>query len=424
MDGLPRSGCASVLISAIRPLLSLLIGVALLLAGSGLLSTLVAVRGGLEGWDDQVVGLIMSAYFGGFFLGTFAAPKLIRRIGHIRSFAFYACLCAIVVLLHPIVVEPWTWAVLRLLSGVALVGLYTVIESWLNASAAPEQRSPIFATYMAINLFGLAAGQWLLGLFSPLLFVPFSLVAILICLAALPVTASRMVQPDTPASVHLQLPQLYRLAPAASAGALLGGLALGAFWGMAAVYATGIGMDLAGVSALVSVTILGGALLQLPIGRLSDRGDRRTALVLICTLAAVLAGLIMMSGGANRWLLLSLFFGFGGLLFAVYPVSVAHLLDYLPNEHVLAGCSSLLLLNGIGSAIGPAVAGTLMARLGPQALPGFFAVTLLLLAAVVGGRRLVRQRDREDPAQFHAMLRTTPSALELLPETDSEQAEA
>ena len=400
-------------------MLSLLIGVALLLAGSGLLSTLVAVRAGLEGWDDQVVGLIMSAYFAGFFLGTFAAPNLIRRIGHIRSFSFYAGLCATVVLLHPIIVDPWSWALLRLLSGVALVGLYTVIESWLNAAAPAEQRSRIFAAYMAINLFSLAAGQWLLGLFSPLLFVPFSLVAILICIAALPVTASRMVQPETPASVHLKLAQLYRLAPAASAGALLGGLALGAFWGMAPVYATRIGMDLAGVSALVSMTILGGALLQLPIGRLSDRGDRRTALAVICTLGAILAVAIMLSVGASAWVLLGLFFAFGGLLFAIYPICVAHLLDYLPSEHVLAGCSSLLLLNGIGSAIGPAIAGGLMSGIGPQALPIFFAVTLLLLALVTGGRRVFRQRDLDDPAQFHAMLRTTPSALELLPETDA-----
>ncbi len=400
-------------------MLSLLIGVALLLAGSGLLSTLVAVRAGLEGWDDQVVGLIMSAYFAGFFLGTFAAPNLIRRIGHIRSFSFYAGLCATVVLLHPIIVDPWSWALLRLLSGVALVGLYTVIESWLNAAAPAEPRSRIFAAYMAINLFSLAAGQWLLGLFSPLLFVPFSLVAILICMAALPVTASRMVQPETPASVHLKLAQLYRLAPAASAGALLGGLALGAFWGMAPVYATRIGMDLAGVSALVSMTILGGALLQLPIGRLSDRGDRRTALAVICTLGAILAVAIMLSVGASAWVLLGLFFAFGGLLFAIYPICVAHLLDYLPSEHVLAGCSSLLLLNGIGSAIGPAIAGGLMSGIGPQALPIFFAVTLLLLALVTGGRRVFRQRDLDDPAQFHAMLRTTPSALELLPETDA-----
>ena len=406
------------MIAAVRPLLSLFIGVALLLAGSGLLSTLVAVRGGLEGYDDQTLGLIMSAYFVGFFLGTFAAPNLIQRIGHIRAFAFYACLCATVVLLHPILVDPWIWGVLRLLSGAALVGLYTVIESWLNASAPAAKRSQLFALYMAVNLFGLAAGQWLLGLFSPMLFVPFSIVAILICVAALPVTASRMTQPEIPANVRLQLSTLYHLAPAASAGALLGGLALGAFWGMAAVYATGIGLDLSGISALLSLTILGGALLQLPIGRLSDRGDRRTSLAAISVLAAALAVVIMFSAPASPWLLFSLFFLFGGLLFAVYPISVAHLLDYLPAENLLAGCSSLLLLNGIGSAIGPAIAGVLMNRFGAQALPGFFAATFILLALVTGGRRLLRQRKREDPAQFHAMLRTTPSALELLPETD------
>ena len=406
------------MIAAVRPLLSLFIGVALLLAGSGLLSTLVAVRGGLEGYDDQTLGLIMSAYFVGFFLGTFAAPNLIQRIGHIRAFAFYACLCATVVLLHPILVDPWSWGVLRLLSGAALVGLYTVIESWLNASAPAALRSQLFALYMAVNLFGLAAGQWLLGLFSPLLFVPFSIVAILICVAALPVTASRMTQPEIPANVRLHLSTLYHLAPAASAGALLGGLALGAFWGMAAVYATGIGLDLSGISALLSLTILGGALLQLPIGRLSDRGDRRTSLAAISLLAAALAGVIMFSAPASPWLLFSLFFLFGGLLFAVYPICVAHLLDHLPAESLLAGCSSLLLLNGIGSAIGPAVAGVLMKQFGPHALPGFFAATFILLALVAGGRRLLRQRDRNDPAQFHAMLRTTPSALELLPETD------
>src|SRR5690606_36726086 len=124
------------------------------------------------------------------------------------------------------------------------------------------------------------------------------------------------------------------LAPAASAEALLGGIGLGAFWGMWAVYATRIGMDLAGESALISMTMLGGALLQLPIGRLSDRGDRRTALAVICTLGAALAVAIMLSAGANAWVLLGLFFAFGGLLFATYPICVAHLLDYLPSELV------------------------------------------------------------------------------------------
>src|SRR3970040_2277101 len=131
------------MIASVRPLIALLVGVALLLAGSGLLGSPPAVRGELEGFSAQTLGLIMSGYFVGFFLGTFAAPNLIQRIGHIRAFAFYAALCAVAVLLHPMLVDPWAWGGLRLVTGIALVGLYTVIESWLNAQAAPAQRSQV-----------------------------------------------------------------------------------------------------------------------------------------------------------------------------------------------------------------------------------------------------------------------------------------
>lgn len=415
------SKASGAMISAVRPLIALLSGTALLLAGSGLLGSLLAVRGQLEGYSAQTLGLVMSGYFVGFFLGTFAAPNLIQRIGHIRAFAFYAALCAITVLLHPVLLDPWAWGGLRLLTGVALVGLYTVIESWLNAQAAPAQRSQVFAVYMAVNLLALAAGQWLLGLYPPAMFIPFSLVAVLVCAAALPVTASRMVQPELPATPRLALPALYRAAPAAASGSLLAGLAMGGFWGLAAVYALRLGLGVAGVATLMSVTIIGGAVLQWPIGRLSDRGDRRTTLALVSLLAGAISVALVLVGTEepDRRLLFALFFVFGGLVFTLYPICVAHLLDLLPTENMLSGCSSLLLLNGIGAAIGPAVAGMAMTAYGPQALPAFFAVTLAVLAMVAGGRRLLVQRDRQHPAHFHPMLRTTPSALELLPETDS-----
>ena len=411
------------MISAVRPLAALLAGVALLLAGSGLLGTLLAVRGREAGFSDQTLGLIMSGYFVGFFLGTYAAPRLIQRIGHIRAFAFYAALCASAVLLHPILVDPWAWGGLRVLTGAALVGLYTVIESWLNAQAAPAERSRVFAVYMAINLLALAGGQWLLGLASPTGFVLFSLVAILICLAALPVTASRMVQPELPPSPRLALAAMYRTAPAATVGSFLAGLAMGGFWGLGAVYATRIGLDTPGIAALMSATIVGGALLQWPIGHLSDGSDRRTTLAMVSLAAAVVATAMAATGAQDRGLLFTLFFAFGGLSFALYPICVAHLLDHLPAEHLLAGCSSLLLVNGVGSALGPALAGAAMGRFGPVALPTFFAATLAVLAAVAAGRRLLRRRTLAHPAQFHAMLRTTPAALELLPETESDHPE-
>lgn len=408
------------MISVVLPLTALLAGVALLLAGSGLLGTLLAVRGGLEGFDEQTLGLVMSGYFAGFFLGTYTAPPLIRRIGHVRAFAFCTGLCAIAVLLHPLWVDPWAWFGLRLVTGIALVGLYTVIESWLNAQPEREHRSRIFAVYMAVNLTALAGGQLLLGLGVDRGFALFSLVAILVCAAALPVTLTRLAQPSFPPTPRLGLVRLYRTAPAAAASAGLSGLAMGAFWGLGPTYAGQLGLDRSGIAWFMVATIMGGALLQWPLGRLSDRMDRRIGLALACALAG---GVALAAGSVTTWsppMLFAAFFVYGGLAFSIYPMSVAHMLDTLPAEDLLAGCSSLLLVHGIGAMLGPALAGQAMTRFGPSALPLYFAGVLGLLTLYLLLRLSAHRRTRPHPAQFHPMLRTTPGALELLAETESD----
>ncbi len=408
------------MISVVLPLTALLAGVALLLAGSGLLGTLLAVRGGLEGFDEQTLGLVMSGYFAGFFLGTYTAPPLIRRIGHVRAFAFCTGLCAIAVLLHPLWVDPWAWFGLRLVTGIALVGLYTVIESWLNAQPEREHRSRIFAVYMAVNLTALAGGQLLLGLGVDRGFALFSLVAILVCAAALPVTLTRLAQPSFPPTPRLGLVRLYRTAPAAAASAGLSGLAMGAFWGLGPTYAGQLGLDRSGIAWFMVATIMGGALLQWPLGRLSDRMDRRIGLALACALAG---GVALAAGPVTTWsppMLFAAFFVYGGLAFSIYPMSVAHMLDTLPAEDLLAGCSSLLLVHGIGAMLGPALAGQAMTRFGPSALPLYFAGVLGLLTLYLLLRLSAHRRTRPHPAQFHPMLRTTPGALELLAETETE----
>jgi MFS family permease len=398
------------------PLTALLASIALLLGGNGLLGTLLAVRSQVEGWGERTTGLVMSGYFVGFFLGTFTAPPLIRRVGHIRAFAFHAALAAAAVLVYPLWMEPVGWMLLRVVTGMALVGLCTVIESWLNAQAAPEHRSRVFGVYMVVSLLALAAGQLLLDLQPPRSPVLFSVVAILFALAILPVSATRLTPPAMTVAPKVHLLQICRAAPSAAAGALLAGLALGAFWGMGAVYAASLGLDRAGIGTFMAATIIGGAALQLPIGRLSDRGDRRSTLALVAACGAATALVALRFDPQSHAGAHALFFLFGGLAFALYPLAVAHLLDRLPADQLLAGCSALLLLNGVGAAIGPAAAGVLMQAFGPVALPLFFAATLALLALVAGGRRLFKARRLLHPARFHPMLRTTPAALEMLPE--------
>ncbi len=401
-------------------LTALLLGVALLLTGGGLLGTLLAVRGGQEGFSANALGWVMSGYFAGFFLGTFTAPPLIRRMGHSRAFAFHAALATMAVLLHPLWLQPWGWGVLRVVTGIALVGLYTVIESWLNAEPDPHRRSRVFSLYMMINLSALAVGQVLLMLGDAGAAAMFTMTALLICAAMLPVTATRLRQPEVPNVPRLKLARLYSLAPVATVAAGLSGLAMGPFWGLLPVYAAGIGLHGDGVPLFMLTAIVGGALLQWPLGRISDGHDRRIGLLSLSVAAAALAVLAALPPIQQQLqLMFLLMFCYGGLVFALYPFAVAHMLDYLASEDLLSGCSSLLLVHGVGAAVGPALAGVLMERFGAPALPLYFATVLGSLAAFTAMRLLLHARLRTHPAPFRPMLRTTPSALELMPETET-----
>lgn len=399
------------MLQTLRPVLSLLAGTALLLVGVGLLNTLIPLRGIAAGFSATLLGGLTSAYYAGYFIGTFTMPPLVRRIGHIRAFAFCTACAACIVLLHAFGTNPLGWLVLRLLTGTVLVGLYAVIESWLNAQAPNGKRGAVFAAYMVVNLGALALGQQLLR-FQGQAFVLFTVVALLVCAATLPVLVTRQAQPPQQATPRLQLRLLFDVAPTAGLGALLSGLAMGAFWGLLPVYARRSGFDTATISTYMSVAIVGGAALQWPLGRLSDRHDRRIALALVAAAAAILALSGIAFGGRIMPQMVTIFL-FGGMSFAVYPILVAHLVDHAPPEDLLAASSSVLLVYGVGSALGPLVAGGMMSGFGAWSLFAWFALTHGVLALYAGWRYRVFRRAPTDTPAFQPMVRTTPAALRL-----------
>lgn len=397
----------------LAPLAALLGGVALLLLGSGLLTTLLAVRGGIEGYGSPFMGLLGSLFFAGFLIGTRVAPTLIRRVGHVRAFAFFTSAVACSVLLHEMWVSPWVWAPVRLITGIAMVGLYAIVESWLNSQAAPAQRARVFATYMGVNLGALALAQQLLQVGDAATHTLFVLAALLVCAAVMPVAATRLSQPQIDNAAAPALRSLYRKAPIAFDAAFASGLAMGAFWGLGAVWADRSGLGSSGVAAFMSATIVGGALFQWPLGMLSDRHDRGRVITLVAFAAALLALLPMFAlpFGADATATAGLLYG--GFAFALYPMAMARLIDRLDRHEVLAGSSGLLLVHGIGAALGPLAAGLAMAALGPDALPMWFALTQGVLALLTSS--LLRRMPARVALQtrFLPMVRTTSTAFEL-----------
>ncbi|MEO8779503.1 MAG: MFS transporter [Rhodanobacter sp.] len=399
------------MLSSIRSSTPLLLSTVFLLMGVGLLHTHIALQGRTLGFSVAMIGVLTSAYYAGFLVGTFTIPRLTHRIGHIRTFAFATALVTLVVLIQALDPAYGVWLVLRVLQGLLLVGLYAIIESWLNASAEPSHRSSVFAIYMMVNLGASAVAQQFLRIRGEG-FVLFCVVAILFCAASLPVVATRQPQPHLQSVPKVQIRRLFRLAPTALVSALISGLALGAFWGLLPLYAAARGLGADGIGTYMSVAIAGGVVLQWPLGRFSDRIDRRLALSLISAVAALaaLANLLLPSAGGVAAMVL--IFTFGGMSFTLYPIAVAHLVDYLHRDDLLSASSTVLLVNGVGSAVGPLVAGALMNLVRPQMLFVWFAVLDGILAGYALYRFTQRKREVTLDNNFAPLVTTTPSSLE------------
>jgi|TARA_R110000787_G_scaffold218908_1_gene327590 MFS family permease len=400
-------------LALLRPIQAILWGVALLLLGNGLINTLLTLRGVSEGFSSFILGLIMSSFFVGFICGTWVSPLLIKRMGHIRTFAFCASLCASSALLHIIFIDAFSWMLLRFIYGLAFVTLMTVIESWLNSQAAPHERGRIFAFYMVVNLGALAVAQQMLRLDSPDNFLLFALVSILICSALLPLAMTRRAQPTISDHPKSSLKSLMHFAPLAVAASAMSGLAMGAFWSMTPIYAAEIGFDTGGIAMIMSVAILGGAALQIPIGRFSDKYDRPRVLTGVLILAAIIAAIIPIA--PTQTIMYGLYFLWGGLAFAIYPLAVAMLIDQLHPDEIVSGSSDMLVLHGIGCVFAPMLSGGIMTLVGGFGLQIYIAVVLASLAAFA----LYRRRHVIDlvfgkPAHFEPMVQTSDQALNMM----------
>jgi MFS family permease len=335
---------------------ALLLSTALLLMGNGLQGTLIPVRGNIEQFANVELGLLGTGYFIGFTLGCVFGPMLLRKGGHIRTFMAMASVASVIVLLHALFLEPLVWALLRGITGFCFAVLYVVIESWLNERSSNEHRGSIFSIYTVINLTVITAGQMMLGLSDPALFALFAVASILVSVATIPIAFTSSVAPGIPSFVMPNLRELYGLSPVGFAGCLAVGLANGAFWTLAPVFAQNQGFDAAGVGVFMSVIVIGGALSQWPLGRISDKVDRRFVMIGSASFAAA-AGVAMsfFASTGGPWLyILGACFGAGAM--PIYSLAVAHANDHAAPEDMVKVSSGLLLVFGLGAALGPVLA--------------------------------------------------------------------
>jgi MFS family permease len=358
---------------------TLLLAIFMLMAGGGFLATLISLRLEAAGFPALVIGLVATAYFAGLVIGSVLAFSVVARVGHIRAFATFVSLFSATSLSYAILLDPMFWSLLRLIEGFCMAGVFICLESWLNERADTDTRGSILSFYMIALYAGQAIGQFLLNLGDAWPAMPFIAASILLSLAVIPVTLTRIAAPDLPEGRIMRLGPLYRTSPLGVVGAGATGMMMGAFYGLGAVFARGAGLSDAGTALFMSATILGGVALQWPLGRLSDLMDRRKVIfgAFVATLAICLA-IFLLAEGRHQLMLAGALYG--GAAFALYPLCVAHTNDHLGSKQRVAATGGLVLVYSAGAAAGPLPGAALMDILGAR---GLFLFIALCAAAVV-----------------------------------------
>lgn len=413
---------------ALTSVYGLFFGVALLMIGGGLQGSLLGVRASIENFDTTTLGVVMSGYFVGFLAGSQLAPRFVSRVGHVRVFAALASLASGTVLLHGLFVDPLTWGLMRLLTGFCYAGLYVVAESWLNDMSDNQNRGRLLSLYMIIQLGGLAGGQFLLPVAEPGGMDLFALVAVLVSVAVVPMCLSASKTPDFDEPERLTFRQLYKASPLGSFGIFATGLAQGTFFGFGSVYAQEAGFSLKQISIFMALAIVGGMISQLPLGRLSDRIDRRVVIASAATGSAVSAfvaiTLLTPADGAHVpiWPLMVTITIFGAFCMPLYSLCIAHVADHVSARQMVSASAALVFLGGCGAIVGPNVTGVLMTEFGPQ---GFF-VPLTAASALIAAFALFRMTRRAAPTDEQQVdfvtipPRASPYAAQLAPDAVEE----
>lgn len=405
---------------------SLFLGSALLMFGGGLQGLLLSVRGAEEGFSLMALGLIGTGWSVGFVAGSLLVPLVVRKVGHIRAFSVMAAIGTITILLNLLWINDFGWIVLRALSGFCFAGAAMIVESWLNEVSDNKNRGTIFSIYVTINMASSTMGQLAMSITGTAGYVPFVVGAISFICALLPTAMTSKPQPRPLTSAKLDLRLLYRASPIAVIAAFSCGMANGAFGTLAPVYGYEQGLDASGIALLFAIAAILGAVAQVPFGRLSDRVDRRLVLIGLAGGAAAVGALTAIINPSAGWLMYVLFAAYGFAANPIYAVAVAHANDFARDGEFAKIAGGMLLILGVGLAIGPAAAAFIMGAWSPV---GLFVVTATFHGALAGTAYLrYRSRKGKDaatrtPFQPISETQSTPEAVALDPRADNDASE-
>ncbi len=407
---------------------ALFLGMGFIMMAYGFQGSLLGVRAVQEEFSLTATGFMMSGYFIGYFIGAATIPNIISRVGHIRVFAAFASLASLIILVHSILIHPFIWFLLRVLTGISMVCIYTVAESWLNDRSSNKNRGSVLSIYMVILYGSMGIGMFLLNFSTPKNFEPFILVSVITSVALIPILLTKKKPPTFKKINVMSFSELYKSSPFGMVSSFFYGTIQSALFTLLAVYATSMNFTILEVSIVTFLLAVSGAVAQFPVGKISDVYDRRKVIITSTFGAAIFALITIFVSGqmylpdglatSKKWFyIFFILFSFCSL--PMFSLILAHTNDYITKDKFVAAGAGLQFTFGLGAMSGPFLCSIFMDLVGSN---GFF-VFLFFFHALIGAFGIYRMKVRETvenpDSQFVAMPQTiTPAGIELNPTTE------
>ena len=385
---------------------ALFLSIVLLQISNGGLGPLDALSGFALNFSSAEIGLLGSAHFLGFFIGCWSAPRVMGTVGHSRAFAAFAATGAIGLIAHMLIIDPYAWALMRIASGLCIAGCYTVLESWLQAKVTNETRGRTMGAYRVVDNLAFLIAQLLIGFLEPADYISYNLLALICCASLLPLTLTKIKQPETPRALKLKPKLALFRSPLAVAGVLVAAVSAAAFRMVGPIYGAQVGLEVEQIAYFLSAYVFGGALAQYPIGWFADQYDRRWVLIWL-SVAAIISSMLSTSISYNNTLGIFLIaFGFGFTTFPIYSVAAAHAHDFASLDERVELSASLLFYYALGAIAAPLFASFLMDSFGPNAMFLLIAFAHLLLV-IFGVARMQARPTVSERTPYVYMPRTS-----------------
>ncbi len=359
---------------------TLFFGLLLIMAGNGLQIVLLGTRASEAGFNNVATGIVMAGYYLGVFIGSILVPMMLKNVGHVRIFGAMSALASSAVLIHAAHADPLLWAVVRLMTGFSYAGMYIVCESWLNDKSTNETRGQMLSLYMIVTMAGMASGQMMISFGSENGVGLFLMASVMVSVAVVPILITVGKAPEFEAPERISLRRLFQISPLAVIGLAINGVTVSMVFGMGAVYGRSIGMTNTEIGYFMTAPVLGTLLLQYPVGRLSDRFDRRLIILVVALLGAATVGIASLFGITQFYLLLTCMLIFGGFLFPMYSLCIAHANDFLTPSQMVAVASGLVMVSSAGAVLGSPLAALSIEYLGVDSFFPMIAASQFLIA--------------------------------------------